>query len=83
LHFAETYFGPGKPGGGGVGSRVFDVYCNGVALLKNFDVYKTAGAADAAVDRTFTGLEPNAQGKFVLSFVPVLNYACINAIEVE
>jgi len=83
LHFAETYFGPGKPGGGGVGSRVFDVYCNGVALLKNFDVYQTAGAADAAVDRTFTGLEPNAQGKFVLSFVPVRNYACINAIEVE
>jgi hypothetical protein len=82
LHFAETYFGPNKPGGGGIGSRVFDVYCNGVALLKKFDIYKEAGAADVALDRQFTGLEPNAQGKFVLSFVPVQNYACINAIEV-
>jgi hypothetical protein len=82
LHFAETYFGPNKPGGGGIGSRVFDVYCNGIALLKGFDIYKAAGAADVAVDREFKGLEPNAQGKFVLSFVPVQNYACINAIEV-
>jgi hypothetical protein len=82
LHFAETYFGPTKPGGGGVGSRVFDVYCNGVALLRAFDIYKAAGAADVSVDREFPGVEPNAQGKFVLSFVPVRNYACVNAIEV-
>jgi hypothetical protein len=83
LHFAETWFGPHKPGGGGEGSRMFDVYCNGVALLKDFDIYKAAGGSDVAIDRTFTGLEPNAQDKFVLSFVPVRNYACVNAIEVE
>ena len=82
LHFAETYFGPNKPGRGGIGSRVFDVYCNGVALLKKFDIYKAAGVADVAVVREFAGLEPNSQDKFVLSFVPVQNYACINAIEV-
>lgn len=82
LHFAETWFGPGKPGGGGAGSRVFDVYCNGLALLKNFDILKAAGAPDAAVHRTF-GPEPNAQDKFVISLVPVRNHACVNAIEVE
>jgi len=83
LRFAETWFGPKKPGGGGVGSRLFDVYCNGVALLKNFDIYKEAGCSDLALDRTFSGLQPNAQDKFVISFVPVRNYACVNAIEVE
>jgi hypothetical protein len=83
LHFAETWFGPRKSAGGGVGSRLFDVYCNGVALLKDFDIFRAAGDSDLVVDRTFSGLVPNAQDKFVLSFVPVRNYACINAIEVE
>ena len=54
-----------------------------MALLKNFDIYKEAGGSDLALDRTFTGLQPNAQDKFVISFVPVRNYACVNAIEVE
>lgn len=83
LHFAETWFGPGKPGGGGAGSRIFDVYVNGVALLRNFDVFKEAGGADRALRKTFRGIAPNAQGKIVLQFVPVVNYACVNAIEVE
>lgn len=82
LHFAETYFGPGNPGGGGPASRVFDVYCNGVLLLRKFDVLKEAGGANRALRKTFHGLEPNAEGKLILSFVPVENYACINAIEV-
>jgi len=34
------------------------------------------------VIRTFENLEPNAQGKIVLEFVPVANYAEVNAIEV-
>lgn len=82
LRFAETWFGPGKPGGGGSGSRLFDVYCNGTALLRNFDVYHTAGGPQRAIEKTFRGITPNAQGKIVLSFVPVVNYACVNAIEV-
>ncbi|HEV2498022.1 MAG TPA: malectin domain-containing carbohydrate-binding protein [Terriglobia bacterium] len=82
LKFAETYFGPNNAGGGGVGSRVFDVYCNGVALLRNFDVFKQAGAENRALEETFNGLRPNAQGKLVLEFVPVVNYASVNAIEV-
>ncbi|MGH9402126.1 MAG: malectin domain-containing carbohydrate-binding protein [Terriglobia bacterium] len=82
LEFAETYFGSNNTGGGGAGSRVFDVYCNGVALLRNFDVFKQAGAENRALNETFSGLRPNAQGKLVLRFVPVVNYASVNAIEV-
>jgi len=82
LRFAETYFGAENAGFGGVGSRVFDVYCNGVALLRNFDIFKEVGGANRAVDKTFRGLEPNAAGLLVLSFVPIKNYACVNAIEV-
>jgi hypothetical protein len=82
LKFSESWFGPGKPGGGGIGSRVFDVYCNGIALLRNFDIYHVAGGAQRAIEKSFHGVTPNAQGKIVLSFVPVVNYACVNAIEV-
>jgi hypothetical protein len=82
LRFAETWFGPGSPGGGGTGSRVFDVYCNGVALLRNFDIFRAAGGAQRAIEKSFHGIAPNAQGKIVLSFVPVVNYASVNAIEV-
>ncbi len=82
LHFTETWFGPNKRAGGGAGSRAFDVYCNGRALLKDFDVFKAAGGENRAVQKTFRGLTPNAQGKLALSFVPVKNYASLNAIEV-
>ena len=82
LHFAETYFGPQNPGNGGVGSRVFDVYCNGVTLLRNFDIFKEAGGANRAVEKTFHGLPASAGGKLLLTFAPVKNYACVTAIEV-
>jgi hypothetical protein len=82
LRFSESWFGAKKPAGGGAGKRAFDVYCNGVALLRNFDIFKEAGGEDRALDKVFPSLEPNAQGKLVFSFVPVKNYACVNAIEV-
>lgn len=81
LRFAETYYG--FENNGGAGSRVFDIYCNGTVLAKNFDVFKEAGAACVGVRKTFHGLKPNAQGKLVLTFVPVLDYASVRAIEVE
>ena len=81
LHFAETYWGQDNPGGGGAGTRVFNVFANGTALLRNFDIYKEAGANRALV-KTFHGLQPNAQGKLILSFEPVRNYASIRAVEV-
>jgi hypothetical protein len=81
LYFAESYWGPKGQGGGGVGSRIFDVFCNGTALLRNFDMYKEAGLHRQIV-KTFHGLQPNAQGKLLFSFVPVKNYASISAIDV-
>ncbi len=80
IYFAETYFGSLGPGG--VGSRVFDVYCNGETILRNFDIFKEAGGANRALQRTFRGLRPDPQGKLILTFAPVKNYACINALEV-
>jgi hypothetical protein len=84
LHFAESFFSPLLPAGtcNGAGCRVFDVTCNGVALLPNFDVFQAAGGAFRPVVRTFTGLRPNGQGKLVLSFSPKVNYAEVRAIEV-
>lgn len=81
LHFAESYWGSKAPGGGGVGTRVFDVYCNGTALLRNFDMLKEA-APRSQIVKTFDNLQPNAQGKLLLSFVPAKNYANLSAIEV-
>ena len=69
-------------GVGGLGSRVFDVYCNGVALLRGFDIFKEAGGEGRPVDKTFSGIRPTAQGKIVLTFVPVAGMACVNGIEV-
>lgn len=83
LYFAEQWFGPGKPAGGGAGSRIFNVYCNGIALLRNFDIFDRAGGADRALALRFRNLEPNGQGRLDLSFAPVHNYACVNAIEIE
>jgi hypothetical protein len=82
LHFAETWFGPGKSGGGGVGSRVFDILCNGVAVRRDFDILKTAGGPDRAVAIDIPGVAPDHQGKIVISLLPSQNYASINAIEV-
>lgn len=82
LHFAETWFGPDGTIGGGVGSRVFNVSCNGVALLKSFDIFKEAGGGFRPLEKRFSGLQPNGQGKLLLAFAPERNYACVNAIEV-
>jgi hypothetical protein len=84
LYFAERYFGTNilLNAKKGSGSRIFHVYCNGEALLKNFDIYKEAGGAERALVKRFSGLEPDAQGKLLLEFKPVVNYPLINAIEV-
>lgn len=82
LRFCEGHYGPSNSGGGGAGSRLFDVYCNGVALLRNFDVFKEAGGEGRPVERTFSGVRPTAQGKIVLMFVPVKGMAFVNGIEV-
>jgi hypothetical protein len=82
MKFSEAWFGPGKPTSGGVGSRRFDILANSQLLAHNFDIFKEAGGPERAVDRTFRNLHPNAQGKLVVSLVPVDNYACMNALQV-
>ena len=82
LKFCEGHYGRRNTGVGGLGSRVFDVYCNGVALLRDFDIYKEAGGEGRPLERTFSGIRPTAQGKIVLTFVPVRGMACINGIEI-
>jgi hypothetical protein len=82
LKFCEGHYGKRNSGPGGPGSRRFDVYCNGVALLRNFDVIKEAGGEGKAIDRRFPGIRPNAQGKILLTFVPVNGMAFVNGIEV-
>jgi hypothetical protein len=81
IYFAETWFGPGTPAGGGVGSRVFDILCNGLFLRPAFDVFKEARGAGRATTFAAHGLEPDAQGKLTLTLKPSRNYASINAIE--
>jgi hypothetical protein len=83
LHFAEGAWGAGGLFGGGIGSRIFDIYCNGRVLRGGLDLLKEAGGQHKAVVLSFSHLKPNAQGKLVLSFVPIVDYAVLSAIEVE
>ncbi len=82
LHFAETYFGLPGSSGPAVGSRLFNVFVNGEALLRNFEIAEAAGGANRTISKSFDNLEPNAQGVLAVEFVPVRKYAEVNAIEV-
>jgi Malectin domain len=82
FYFAEAWFGQDKPAGGGVGSRVFDILINGIAMRRNFDIFKEAHGPGRAITWSAHGLEPDAQGKLNISLTPLRNYACVNAVEV-
>jgi hypothetical protein len=81
LYFSEGWFGKSNGSPEGVGSRVFDVYCNGTSLLRNFDILQNQG--NNAVVITTYHVRPTAHGVLELYFTPVKNYPLINAIEVE
>ena len=81
LYFSEGWFGTGNGGPGGIGSRVFDVYCNGATLLKDFDILKQQRGGSVVI--TSHGVQPTAHGMLELYFTPVKNYPLINAIEVS
>jgi Malectin domain len=83
LYFSEGWFGPNKWHPGGAGSRVFDVYCNGESLLKDFDISKEASRNNEAVIKEFHNIVPTAQGKIELSFIPIKDFPLINAVELE
>jgi len=80
LYFMEHWFGVQNGGIGGMGSRVFDVYCNGSTLLKGFDIFREAGSEPLV--KTFQHIEPTPQGKIEIYFTPSVNYPSISAIEV-
>jgi len=81
LYFSEGWFGKSNGGPGGIGSRLFDVYCNGTTLLKNFDILKEQKNGVAVA--TFHRVKPTAHNMLELDFMPIKNYPLINAIEVE
>ncbi len=84
LHFVESFFDASAEPYicHGAGCRVFDVTCNGVTLLTDFDIFHSAGGAFRTLVRSFHGLKPNGQGKLLLSFSPSVDYAEVRAIEV-
>lgn len=74
LYFAETWFhSPGE--------RVFNVSCNGQMLIHRLDIYKKVGFAHV-LKETFHGLQPNGQGKLLIAFSPIVNYASVRALQV-
>jgi hypothetical protein len=80
LHFMEHWFGVQNGGIGGVGSRVFDVSCNGSMLLRGFDIFREAGSEPLV--KSFPHIEPTPQGKIEIYFTPDVNYPSVSAIEV-
>ena len=62
-------------------NHVFNVFCNGKTILANLNILEQAGENRPLV-RKIKGLEPDAQGKLLLEFVPVTRYATVSAIEV-
>jgi hypothetical protein len=85
LHFIERNAGADSPDrkttSGNAEERVFNVFCNGRTILANLNLLDEAGENPPLVKKV-RGLEPNAQGKLLLEFVPVSRYAIVSAIEV-
>ena len=61
--------------------RVFNVFCNGQRILARLNIVREVGGNHALIRRV-ENLEPNSQGKLLLEFVPVSNYATVSAIQV-
>ena len=83
LYFQDAWFSHEKPGAVNTGKRRFDVDCNGKQLLQQFDILQQADGSGFRVIKRFTGVQPTAQGKILLSFTPSQNYAVLNALSVE
>jgi hypothetical protein len=80
LYFLEHWFGAQNGSIGGAGSRVFDVSCDGVMLLKSFDIFREAGARPLV--KTFNHIEPTPQGKLEIYFTPATNYPSVSGVEI-
>jgi Malectin domain len=80
LYFRDPWFREDNGGFGGPGSRVFDVACNGVLLMKNFDIL--AEGDSKPVVKTFEHVQASTDGRIELYFMPVVNFAAVSAIEI-
>ena len=61
LYFAETYWTA-------AGDREFNVTINGVQELTNFDIFKTAGGENIAVDEKFPNITASSTGTITIAF---------------
>ena len=82
LRFCENWFGPDRPGGGGAGSRVFDVFLNGRPVVHGLDIYARAGGSLRPLAITLENIEPDSDGQLFFQFIPQTNYAMINSVEI-
>ena len=82
LLFAEPVYGRDTAAGDGAGRRQFDVSCNGKTVAGGLDIYQEAGGPYKVIEKAIRRVNPDAQGKIVLSFVPLKSYAVLLAIEV-
>ncbi|XWK76267.1 malectin domain-containing carbohydrate-binding protein (plasmid) [Tunturiibacter lichenicola] len=75
LHFAETFWtAPGQ--------RQFNVLINGVQVLKNYDIYASAGGEFIATVQSFSVTADNT-GSITIQFVPgAADQPQINGIEI-
>jgi len=83
FHFIErnNAVGAAETLGGDSEDRTFDVFCNGKAILRKVNIHDRVGENRPLVMK-IKGLEPNAQDKLLVEFVPVTRYATVSAIEV-
>jgi hypothetical protein len=72
LHFAEGVVAA-------AGRRPFDVFVNGGRVLYTFDVFAAAGGRFRAVVREAL-VVADAQGRIVLSFESVVNFAKVSGV---
>jgi hypothetical protein len=86
LHFIERHLHAAERGQASnpqdsARERVFNVFCDHRPILREVNILEQAGEGRPLV-RQIAGLEPDAQGKLLLEFVPVQYYATVTAIEV-
>jgi hypothetical protein len=66
----------------GVGVRRFDVTVNAKLVLKNFDIFLTAGDNDTPLVKTFSEAA-TANGEYLIAFTPVLAKAIVSGIQID
>jgi hypothetical protein len=87
LHFVERTFQvanhvqSANDAGTSSERRSFSIFCNHRPVVRDVDILAEIGDGRALVKK-ISGLEPDAQGKLLLEFIPSQNYATVSAIEV-